>query len=46
MDKFPLIWAGNPVGELTVEREALYTWFTARCHLPEGGTLVCLGRGG
>ena len=37
MDKFPLIWAGNPVGELTVEREALYTWFTARCHLPEEG---------
>ena len=33
MDKFPLIWAGDPVGELTVEREALYTCllYTSRC---------------
>ena len=37
MDKFPLLWAGEPAGELTVEQEALYTWFTARCRLPEEG---------
>lgn len=37
MDKFPLLWAGKPVGELVTEREALYTWFTARCRLPEEG---------
>ena len=37
MDKFPLLWDGKPVGELTAEREALYTWFEARCRLPEKG---------
>lgn len=37
MDKFPLLWEGTPVGELTTEREALYTWFSARCRLPEPG---------
>lgn len=37
MDKFPLLWDGRPVGELTTEREPLYTWFTARCRLPKDG---------
>lgn len=36
MDKFPLLLEGRPAGELTVEREGLYTWFGARCPLPEG----------
>ncbi len=35
-DKFPLLLEGRPVGELSVEREGLYTWFGARCPLPEG----------
>lgn len=37
MDKFPLLWKERPAGELTTEREALYTWFTARCRLPSEG---------
>ena len=37
MDKFPLLWKKNSLGELTTEREALYTWFTARCRLPGKG---------
>ena len=37
MDKFPLLWNGRAVGELTTERQELYTWFTARCRLPERG---------
>lgn len=37
MDKFPLLWKGKSLGELTTEREALYTWFTARCRLPGKG---------
>lgn len=37
MDKFSLLWEGAPAGELTTEREALYTWFTARCRLPGEG---------
>ena len=28
---------GRVVGELIAEREALYTWFEARCRLPEPG---------
>lgn len=36
MDKFPLMLEGKPAGELTVEREGLYTWFSARCPLPPG----------
>ena len=36
MDKFPLLLNGRPAGELTAEREGLYTWFSARCPLPEG----------
>jgi len=36
MDKFPLLLDGRPVGELSAEREGLYTWFAARCPLPEG----------
>ena len=35
MDKFPLYLDGKSAGELTVEPEALYTWFTARCRLPD-----------
>ena len=37
MDKFPLMQDGRPVGELITEREALYTWFEARCRLPGEG---------
>ena len=37
MDKFPLLGSGHPAGELATEKEPLYTWFTARCHLPEEG---------
>lgn len=37
MDKFPLVLNGKPLGELTTERESLYTWFTARCRLPGEG---------
>ncbi|WP_298019594.1 hypothetical protein [uncultured Dysosmobacter sp.] len=37
MDKFPLLWDGKALGELTIEREALYTWFSARCQLPRAG---------
>lgn len=37
MDKFPLLWEDRSIGELIVEREALYTWFTARCRLPGEG---------
>lgn len=36
MDKFPLLLEGRSAGELTVEREGLYTCFAARCPLPEG----------
>ena len=37
MDKFPLLMDGKPTGELTAEREGLYTWFSARCPLrPDG----------
>ena len=35
MDKFPLYLGEKSTGELTVEPEALYTWFTARCRLPD-----------
>lgn len=37
MDKYPILLEGAPAGELTAEDESLYTWFTARCPLPEGG---------
>lgn len=37
MDKFPLLWKNKTVGELTAEREALYTCFSARCTLPGEG---------
>lgn len=37
MDKFPLLWEGKTVGELSVEHESLYTWFAARCRLPGEG---------
>ena len=49
MDKFPLLKEGIPSGELIAEREALYTWFTARGPLPEGDELWCawvIGEGG
>ncbi|MCI8398950.1 MAG: hypothetical protein HFF90_06065 [Oscillibacter sp.] len=43
MDKFPLLKDGVSVGELTTERESLYTWFTARSSLPKdpAGGLWC-----
>ena len=37
MDKFPMLWTGKAAGELTCEREALYTRFTVRCRLPGEG---------
>lgn len=37
MDKFPILWKGKSVGELILEKESLYTWFTVQCHLPESG---------
>lgn len=37
MDKFPLCWQGRAIGEMTTEREALYTCFAVRCRLPEKG---------
>lgn len=37
MDKFPLLMEGRAAGELTAEREGLYTWFSARCPLPGEG---------
>ena len=37
MEKFPLLWEGKALGELIVEQEALYTWFTVRCRLPGEG---------
>lgn len=37
MDRVPLLWEGTEVGELTMEPDALYTWFTARCRLPGEG---------
>lgn len=37
MDKFPLEWSGRSVGELSCERENLYTRFTAACRLPGEG---------
>jgi len=37
MDKFPLCWQGKAAGELTTEREALYTCFSAQCCLPGRG---------
>lgn len=36
MDKYPLLLEGRPAGELSTEREGLYTWFSASCPLPEG----------
>ena len=37
MDKFPLLWEGKAIGELSAEQETLYTWFTVRCRLPGEG---------
>ena len=37
MDKFPILWKEKPSGELIVEKDALYTWFTVRCRLPGEG---------
>ncbi len=36
MDKFPLLLDGRSAGELSSEQTGLYTWFSARCSLPEG----------
>ena len=37
MDTYPLCRQGSACGELTAERESLYTRFTARCPLPPEG---------
>ena len=37
MDKFPILWKGSSVGELILEKEQLYTWFTVQCRVPEDG---------
>lgn len=37
MDKFPMMWREKPSGELTIEKESLYTWFTVHCQLPKEG---------
>lgn len=37
MDKFPMIWQGRSLGELTAEQEALYTCFSVRSRLPGPG---------
>lgn len=37
MDKFPMRWKKQTAGELTVEKDRLYTWFTVRASLPEEG---------
>lgn len=37
MDRFPVLWNGASAGELTAEREGLYTCFHVRCHPPENG---------
>lgn len=36
MERFPLILAGETVGEVTVERAGLYLSFSVRADLPEG----------
>ena len=36
MERFPLLWQGKTCGELTAEREGLYTRFSACARLPEG----------
>lgn len=42
MDKFPLLYHGEIRGELTREREKLYTWLEARCPLPREEGLWCV----
>ena len=37
MDRFPVLWNGASAGELTTEREGLYTCFHVHCHPPENG---------
>ena len=37
MDRFPLLFGGRAVGELTTEWEGLYLCFSAVCRLPEEG---------
>lgn len=37
MGKYPLIYAGKTIGELSTEQEGLYTWFSVSCHPPEDG---------
>lgn len=35
MDRFPVLWNGASAGELTAQREGLYTCFHVRCQPPE-----------
>ena len=37
MDKFPVLWDGKTAGELTTEKEQLYSWFDVRCMQRETG---------
>jgi hypothetical protein len=37
MDKFPVWWNGTSVGELTVEKESLHTYFSVSAVLPKEG---------
>ena len=48
MDKFPVCWKKEAIGELTVERESLYSWYTVRACLPEEGlwSAWLIGSGG
>ena len=48
MEKFPVFWKKQAVGELTVEREPLYSWYTVRTCLPEEGlwSAWLIGSGG
>lgn len=48
MEKFPVFWKERSVGELAVERESLYSWYTVRVCLPEEGlwSAWLIGSGG
>ncbi len=37
MEKFPILWCGKPVGEMTAIRQGLYTCYSVSCCLPGEG---------
>jgi len=37
MERIPLLWQEETVGEMTVETVGLYTCFSCSCHLPDEG---------